>query len=195
MTLKTAEIIETDSSGYVAECYELYEIPPLGSLVKTVDGEIEIIGVVCHANTAGIDTSRRPVARGKNEETEAAVYDASPHLNKLLRSEFSVVTTGYLRDGAVCHYLPDKPPRIHGFVYCCSLDEIREFSCRFDFLHLLANSQTEVNTEEMIAAALRNMSAAHEKPGDFLVKAGKLLTTIYGRDYQRLRSILKRMKI
>src|SRR5512136_1745692 len=82
---KIAEIIEASTAQYTAQSYELYEIPPLGSLVKTGD----IYGIVCFAGTSGIEPGRKPVARGKDEASEEAVYQSSPQLLKLLRSEFT----------------------------------------------------------------------------------------------------------
>jgi hypothetical protein len=57
---KVAEVIEASTAQFTAQCYELYEVPALGSLVKTGD----IYGIVCHAETAGIEPGRKPIAQG-----------------------------------------------------------------------------------------------------------------------------------
>ena len=64
---KIGEVIESTTNSYVAEAYELYDLPAFGSLVKIVDSTWEIYGVICHAATASIEPGRRPVARGKEE--------------------------------------------------------------------------------------------------------------------------------
>jgi len=70
LTDRAGEVIEADTTGFTAQCYELYESPPLGSLVKTADEDVEIYAVVCRAATSGIEPGRRPIARGKDETTE-----------------------------------------------------------------------------------------------------------------------------
>jgi len=58
MTEKTdraGEIIEASTTEFVAQCYELYQSPPLGSLVKTTDEEVELYGIVYHAATTSIE--------------------------------------------------------------------------------------------------------------------------------------------
>ena len=187
---KIAEVIEASTTQFAAQCYELYELPPLGSLVKTGD----IYGIVCNAATASLEPGRRPIARGKDEASEEAVYQSSPQLLKLLRSEFEGVVVGHGEGGKIYHYLPPNPARIHAFVYLCQPEEVREFSRSFGFLNILANSRLPVPADELIAAALRRMSLAHEDPRKFLVAAGKELATLLSHDFSQLKSILGRLQ-
>jgi hypothetical protein len=195
MNNKIAEVIESTTTGFIAEAYELYNLPPFGSLVKIVEPPAEIYGIVCQAGTASIEPGRRPIARGKDEASEEAVYQTSPQLMKLLRSEFSVLVVGYARDGKIYQYLPPKPAHIHAFIYPCSPEEVKRFSQSFDFLGLLVAANSQVPAEELIAAVLREMSRIQDDPRVFLVNAGKSLTTLLGGDYQRLRAILGRLRV
>ena len=120
---KIAEIIESTTTGFTAESYELYDLPPFGSLVKTADPPVEIYAVVCQAGTSSIEPGRHPIARGRDAESEAEIYDANPQLSRLLRSEFQTLVVGYGEDEVVRQYLPARPARIHAFVYPCSLEE------------------------------------------------------------------------
>jgi hypothetical protein len=187
---KIAEVIEASTTEFVAECYELYGLPQLGAVVKTVDGTTEVYGLVYHATTAGIESGRRPVARGKNESSEEAVYRSNPQLAKLLRSEFSAIVVGHRQGTVLHHHLAPVPARIHGFVYLCPAEEVRAFSRSFDFLNVVLNTRQPVPVEEVIGAALRQMSIAHDDPRSFLVSAGKALAITLGSDYGRLRTIL-----
>ena len=187
---KIAEIIEASTTDFTAQCYELYEMPPLGSLVKTGD----IYGIVANAATTSLDPGRRPIARGKDEASEAAIYQENPQLLKLLRSEFSALVVGHKQDDNLYHYLPPNPARIHGFVYQCPLEEIKEFCQSFDFLNILINTHLPIPTDELIAAALRRMSQSHEDSHAFLVAAGKELAVLLSSDYIQLKSILRRLK-
>ena len=191
---KIGEIVESTSTEFTAECYELNAIPALGSLVKVTEPKVEILGIVCQSGTAGIEPGRRPVARGKDEDSEEAVYQSSPQLMKLLRSEFQVLVVGHKLDGKIYYYVPPKPAHIHAFVYVCSAEEIQQFSRSFDFLSLLVNNRLQIPLEELTAAALREMSKGQSDPHTFLVAAGKSLTSILSGDYHRLKTILARLK-
>jgi len=191
---RAGEVIEASTTDFTAECYELYQLPPLGSLVKTADLSVELYGIVYHATTTSIEPGRRPIARGKDEASEEEIYRSSPQLMKLLRSEFSALVVGHKQDDRLYHYLPPKPARIHGFVYLCSPDEVREFSQSFDFLGVLIATHLPVSVEEVVSASLRNMSQAHEDSHEFLVTAGKELTLLLGSEFSRLRAILGRIR-
>jgi hypothetical protein len=187
---KIAEVIEASTTQFVAQCYELYELPPLGSLVKTGD----IYAIVYNASTSSLEPGRRPIARGKDEASEEAIYQTSPQLTKLLRSEFEAVVVGHRRGDGLYHYLPPHPARIHAFVYLCEPEEVKEFSKSLGFLNILANTSLPVPADELIAAALRQMSRSQADSRTFLVAAGKELATLLSSQYQKLKSALERLK-
>jgi hypothetical protein len=191
---RVGEVIEASTTDFVAQCYELYQSPPLGSLVKTKDELVELYGIVYHATTGSLEPGRRPIARGKDETSEEDIYRSSPQLSKLLKSEFSALVVGHREGDKLYHYLPPKPARIHGFVYRCGLEEVKEFSQSFDFLNILLNTRLPVSVEEMVAAALRQMSQAYEHPHPFLVAAGKELAVLFGGQFNQLKAILGRLK-
>jgi hypothetical protein len=178
---------------FTAQCYELYpsrEGPSLGSLVRTGD----IYGIVGNAETTSLEPGRKPIARGKDEATEEAIYESSPQLAKLLRSEFTAVVAGHKDGDKVSHYLPPNPARIHAFVYLCNPEEVRKFSQSFDFLNILINASLPVPADELIGASLRRMSQAHDDGHAFLVAAGKELAALLSGQYDRLKSILGRLQ-
>ena len=193
-TQRVGEVIEASTTDFVAQCYELYQSPPLGSLVKTTDLPVELYGIVYHATTASLEPGRRPIARGRDETSEEEIYRSSPQLLKLLRTEFSVLVVGYKENDRLFHYLPAKPARIHSFVYQCSPEEVREFSQSFDFLNILINTHLPVPAEELIAASLRLMCEVYEDRQRFLVAAGKELALLLGSEFNRLKSILGKIR-
>jgi hypothetical protein len=191
---RVGEVIEASTAEFISQCYELYQSPPLGSLVKTADLPVELYGIVYNASTSSIDPGRRPIARGKDETSEEAIFQSSPQLQKLFRTEFSAVMVGH-KEGKKLHYfLPPKPARIHSFVYQCSADEVREFSQSFAFLNTLLDSRLQIPVEELIGASLRQMSQVQPDPQAFLVTAGKELAVLLSTDFIRLNSILRRLK-
>ncbi len=192
---RVGEVIEASTTDFVAQCYELYQSPPLGSLVKTIDLPVELYGIVYNATTASLESGRRPIARGKDEASEEEIYRSSPQLLKLLRTEFSALVVGYRENEKLYRYLPPKPARIHSFVYLCSPDEVREFSQSFDFLNILLNAHLPVSMEELIAASLRQMSQVYEDRQKFLVAVGKELAVLLGGEFNRLKAILGRLDV
>ncbi len=191
---RVGEVIETSTTVFTAQCYELYGSPALGSLVKTGDGTIEQYGIVYEAVTAGIEPGRRPIARGKDESDEEGVYKNNPQLLKLLRTEFSSLVVGYRQEDRIAHYLPPRPARIHSFVRECDDAEVREFSRSFDFLNIIVSSGIPVPVEEVVAASLRTMSRVYDEPETFLIAAGKELAMLLGSEFNRLKSILAKIR-
>jgi hypothetical protein len=190
---RVGEVIEASTAEFTAQCYQLFEVPSLGSLVKTTDQPGELYGVVYNATTASIDPGRRPIARGGDAQSEDEIYRQSPQLLQLLRSEFSVLVVGHRQDGRLHHYLPAKPARVHSFVYACPPEEVKEFSQSLAFLNMLVNAGLPVPRDELIAACLRQMSHTHEDRHRFLVTAGKKLATLLGNQFNQLNAILERI--
>jgi hypothetical protein len=190
---RVGEVIDASTIDFVAQCYELYQSSPLGSLVKTRDEQVELYGIVYHAATVGFETGRRPIARGKDEVTEEAIYQSSPQLLKLLRSEFGALVVGHRQGDKLYHYLPPKPARIHAFVYLCPPEEVKEFSQSLAFLNILINTRLQVSAEELTSACLRQMSQVYEDRNAFLVAAGKELAVLLSGQFNQLKAILERI--
>ncbi len=194
MQNRVGEVIEASTTEFTVQSYELYQSPPLGSLVRTGDESIQQYGIVYNTATSSIEPGRRPIARGKDEASEEDVYKSSPQLLKLLRTEFNVLVAGYSESEKIYHYLPPHPARIHSFVYECDDAQVKEFSRSFDFLNIIINSGLPVPAEEIVAASLRYMSRVYEDPRQFLTAAGKELAVLLGGDFNRLKSVLSKIR-
>ena len=191
---KIAEIIETSNPEFLAQCYELDGAPALGSMVKTRGRDCDIYAIVYLSATHPIEPNLRVTARGQGSASEADVFKANPQLAKLLCTDFRALVAGYSKGKTVYQYLPPSPAPIYSFVYQCSPEDVRGFTQSLNFLNLLIDSRLQFNTDEIIAAFLRQASLAHASPQDFLVRAGKELAWLLSRDIRRLDSILKRLK-
>lgn len=194
IAVKVGEVIEASTSEFLAQCYQLHEPPPLGSLVKTKNALWEIYGIVYHAETHSLESGRHPIARGGEEKEEEEIFRNNPQLAKLLCTDFRALVVGYHEGNKFCHYLPPTPARIHSFVYLCSLDEVRNFTQSFDFLSLLTEANLTVPVDEIVAASLRHFSRAYDDQQAFLVEAGKELAFLFSGELKRLNSILRRLK-
>jgi hypothetical protein len=191
---KIGEVIEASTGEFVAECYELHTPPPLGSLVRTSDGQVEIYGVVCNASTESIDPGRRPLARGREESEEGNIYRQHPQLSRLLRTTFNTLVIGHGQGDALHHYLPPRPPRVHSFVYLCEGDEVRRFTQSLDFLAILLGARAG-SVDEVVSACVRRAAVAHDDERAFLVRVGKELAVLLGGELNRLNAILRRIKL
>ncbi len=196
MPLKVAEVIEANTTEFTAQCYELYQAPPFGSLVKTSTAPVEIYGIIYNTTTGSIDPGRRPLARGKEESKEEDIYRIHPQFSSLFRTECNVLVVGYNEEGRIHHYLPPHPAHIHSFVYQCSDEEVYQFSQSLDFLSLILASQgkSPVPVEELLAASLRYASRTHPERGEFLITAGRELTLLLSKEVNCLSTILKRIQ-
>jgi hypothetical protein len=192
LSSKIGEVIEASTGEFMAQCYELHQPPPFGSLVKAREGEVEIYGVVSQAQTTSIEPGRRPIARGREEAEEEDVFRSSPQLARLLRTDFTALVVGHEEGQKLHHYLPPRPAKIHSFVYLCDAEEVEKFSQSLDFLSILVG--VVVQADELIAASLRHAAAAHRDPGDFLTRAGRELAVLLGGETNRLNTILRRIK-
>jgi hypothetical protein len=189
---KIGEIVEASTAGFTAQCYELHQPPPFGSLVRARCGHIEIYAVVSGAATASIEAGRRPVARGREEEVEEDVFSANPQLDKLLRTDFDGLVVGHRDGDKLNHYLPPQPAKIHSFVFLCEPDEVAAFNQSLDYLSILIYAEHQA--DELIAASLRHAATTREDSRDFLVGAGKELASFLADDTSRLNTILRRIR-
>ena len=192
---RIGEVVASSTAHFTTQCYELYGLPPLGSLVRTKEGPNEIFAIVCQAETSGLEPGRKAVARGHNQNSEEDIYSSNPQLEKLLKSEFEALVVGHREATQIFRYLPPRPARIHSFVYSCSTQEVREFTSSFEFLDLLINTQLEIPPEELIAACLREISRSAENRETVLVQAGRRLAELLSGDIRHLKVILERIRL
>ena len=187
---RVGEVVEANSASFTAQCYTLYDAPPLGCIVRA--GSPEIYGVVCRVATEPLDSSRPVLARGETAETEEEVFRDNPQLTRLLTSRFEALIAGHREGDADRHYLPALPPPVHSFVYTCSPQEVARFTSRLDLLRLLLSSGLAI-ADEVLGACLRGAAVAHDDSEAFLLRAGKALAAELAGDLPRLNSILKKV--
>ncbi len=192
---RIGEIIEASTHDFIAQSYELYDLPVLGSLVKCEQENTAIYAITSYATTSSLEPGRRPIARGRSETSEEDIFKSHPQLTQLLRSSFNGIVVGHKNNDTVYQYLPPRPARLHSFVYSCNSQEVQQFSQSLDFLMLLANSQSEFPVEELISAGVRYLSSAYDHPEEFIYRAGVSLAELLSADYLRLKNILSRIKL
>ena len=192
---RLAEVIESSSYAFRAQCYQLYESPALGSFVTA--GVPAVYGVVCRVSTEPLDSSRPVLARGEAAQTEEQVYQDNPQIARLLTSRFDALIVGHQvgnqLESGISHHLPPLPPRVHSFVRSCSAEEISDFSADLDFIHLLVGAGPTA-TEEVIRACMMRLIDARSDladVADFRVRVGKALAREMAGDVPQLTAILR----
>lgn len=190
-TKRLGEVVASSTSQFTAQCYQLFEPPALGELVRA--GSSAVYGVVCHVATEPLDPGRRILARGEGAASEEEVYRNNPQLSRLLHTRFQAMTVGYKSGDGVRQHLPPVPPRIHAFVHACADDEVARFTQCTDFLHILLASNLPM-VDEVVVACLRRAAGCHADPQAFLVAAGKALTAELAGQMPRLNSILRGLR-
>ena len=198
---RIGEVVESASHRFIAQCYRLYQSPPLGAFVRTGSSPTDegvashIYGVVYGVSTQALDPGRPVIARGEDEEREEDIYRSNPQLTRLLCTRFETLIVGHSNGAAFNQYLPALPPRIHAFVYTCASEDVGHLTNSLDYLNLLLNTSPVGRgiADEVIAACLRQASTGLEDPHGFLVRAGKTLAVHLAGDLSRLNSILRRL--
>ena len=187
---RIGEIVETETSGFVAESFVLHRPPALGQLVyaESADG-IQVYGVVCHGTTASPDPGRRAVRRSTSEVYDSAIYREHPQLELALRTEFQARLVGFVRDAQVYHYLPPQPPPLHYSVHTCSQDQVVRFTQRLTYLRLLREIQ-EIAPEQLLAAHIRGVYALRAHDKQWLDRAAREVASLLKSDYDRLMTVL-----
>ena len=188
LTGRLGEVVEANSTSFVAQSYRLYDTPPLGGLVLA--GSPECYSVVYRIVTEPLDPSRPVLARGEAMETEEEVFQENPQLNRLLTSRFEALIVGHGETGHIRPFLPPLPPRIHSFVYTCTREQAEQLTSRLEWLRLLLNSGVPA-ADEVVGACLREAAAYHADARAFLARAATALAAELAGDLPRLNAVLR----
>jgi hypothetical protein len=187
---RIGEIVETESTRFVAESFELHRPPALGQLVYARgDGDARVYAVVCYGTTASPDPGRRAVRRSNEEVFDGAVYDEHPQLELMLRTEFTARLVGYADGTRVRHYLPPQPPPLHYAVYTCEPEEVVRFTARLTYLRLLVEIP-EIAPEQLLAAHIRAVYGHRSEDVEWLSGAAREVASLLKSDYERLMTVL-----
>lgn len=198
------EVISSSITDFVTELWskdkdgEELEIlrPNFGSFlrVESVEEGITAYAVVYNIITGPYDAQHKPSALGLSRQE---LRMEQPHIFSLLQTQIHATIIGFKQDGQLHQYLPPKPPQVHDFVFVADPDEVADLTADQGFLRLLTNVQS-VPIDELLAASIRQAQACHRDCKKdyhaFLVDAGKALSHLIRDDYDRLVSLLKKIK-
>ena len=187
-----AEIIESSTKSVIVQCYELYQAPKLGTLIKTQD-DPSIIGVVYNVFTEPLDPSRRPIARGPFQNDPEKLYEDNPHLSLLFRTQAEIFILGHIdRLKSYKYELPLLPAKIHTGISLLDEKEILAFTSSRTFMELLLEG-IDVITDEIFSISIRRISVCHLDPEKFLHDIGIDVAKNFPHDQQKLISLLRKL--
>ncbi|HEX6291778.1 MAG TPA: hypothetical protein VFZ66_21510 [Herpetosiphonaceae bacterium] len=188
------EIIEANSTAFVAGTYRLLDAPPFGALVRA-DGQdgCAAYALVYDIHTASRELGGRAVVRGREGMYDRDIYAENPDLEVVLQTEFRALVVGFCDGPTIRQYLPPLPPPVHYSVHVCDADELRRFMTRLDFLPTVLSAH-DAPADELLAAALRHAAECQEDRYQFVVNAGRQLALLLRDDHARLMTILQRIR-
>ena len=168
------------------------EVPTFGSFIKAESSEesFGIYAIVYNVTTQPYDSSHKPSALGL---TRQELKVQQPHIFSLLQTLVHAQIIGFKKDTEIFMHLPPKPPQVHDFVFSLGSEEIRSITDNLDFLNLLLNV-TGIPADELVAATIRSAAICTSSPDDFLLAAGKAVGNLYRDDYDKLVSVLKKIR-
>lgn len=205
--MRIGEIIETMSTGFVAESFELNRPPPLGSLVVVrlcadagdASSSTDLYAVVAYGQTVGLDPSRRAVRRSTDTVFDQAIYQEHPELNRTLRTEFGATLVGFFADGRQRQHLPSQPPPLHFSVQTTSAEEVQRFTDRLHYLRLLLAPYAPsrhtlggggVSPLQVLAANVREVYQQRGQDRVWLDAAAREIATLLKSDHEALLTVL-----
>lgn len=168
------------------------QMPRFGSFVRAEsdDTGLNIFGVVYNVATGPQDTMHKPTAlRMSRDELRLQ----QPHIFSLLRTEVFVTIIGYELEGRYYKRLPPHPPLVHDFLFKCLPDEVVAITEDFDFVRFLTEVSV-VPVDELIASAVQEAYLARDRDYKFLVTAGQTISRLIPGDYDRLVSVLRKIR-
>lgn len=196
------EVLNASIIDVVAECWQeqmdgglapdLPPRPPFGSFLRIAssDHAMNVYAVVCDVATGPADTQHKPTALRLSRD-ELRVQQ--PHIFALLRTEIFATTVGWNDGGSYFSGLPPHPPEVHDFVYPASKGEVRALTEDLEFVRLLSRV-SRVPTDELIAASIRAACSARGGDYAYLVSAGQTLAQTFRDDFERLTSVLRKIR-
>ncbi|MGQ9631213.1 MAG: hypothetical protein ACUVXI_13030 [bacterium] len=208
------EVIETSSTHLVAQARRVLEenendyrliasgvchdgdtmVPAFGQFLKSFDEDSPIVtyGLAYNITTTSDEPNRHATAYNK---PRSQLRRENPEIFEILKTKFEVVIIGHKRENTIYQLLPPKPPNIHDFIYECNDHEIKALTDDLDFLRWLFKFNSTAPTDELVAACIRCAYRARGGDRNFLIRAGKEIARVLVDDYDRLKSIVKRISI
>ena len=157
------EIIEVSSRSAIAQSYELYDCPPIGSVIKCGDDTEDIYGVITNIETRSIDPGRRPNPKGPGFAEVNELYKSNPEITHLMKTEFNIVFIGYKHENVTTISIPPTPPRIFSFISTLPEDEMINIFSDEGLVKFIVNSNMELKDDVIIMIISKYLNSKKTK--------------------------------
>ena len=194
------EVLSSSITGLTAEAWHQDDKdglpesirPHFGSFLRVdcADERLQIYAVVYNVITGPQDSLHKPTALKLSREQ---LKVEQPHIFALLKTEIHAVTVGYSQDSEFYDRLPPQPAQVHDFIYAAEKEELKRITENLDFVRLISGVSS-VPSDELIAAAIREAASARNQDYQFLKRAGQSLSHVFRDDYDRLVTVLRKIK-
>lgn len=193
-SLRIGEIIESNTTSFVAGTYQLHQAPPFGALVRAESHDnCAVYGLVYNIATTSRELGGRALVRGRDGMYDGDIYRANPDLEAVLQTEFQALIIGYCDGPVVWQHLPAYPPPMHYSVHLCDDTELHRFTQRLQFCRTVLQA-AHVPQEELLAASLRHAARCWPDQQTFLINAGRTLAVLLREEHARLLAIIERIR-
>lgn len=198
-------VLRASTSGFDCGIHsnKIDERHSFGAFVKVIvaRGGAQAIGLI-HAIKIVDDPLVRELVMSANIDNSTLMDQRD---NRMVPVETCVINVGYmLADGTMIHSLPPRPPLSLTEVELCTVEEICQFTARYDFFRLVLNA-SEVSPDDLLATSLAYAADCHyalsshregeqmamQRRYDFMVGAGRELARLLANDVRRLSHILE----
>lgn len=191
---RIGRVLRASTARFSVGCRTLQaDLPAFGALVRVQHSGGLVYGLIYDVCVEDDPFVRQLIAAGDLRDE----YVEDQRQRRQVPVEISVLVVGG-RDsqGRLYQRLPPHPPATLTWVEICTAEERRRFGQQLDFLRTVL-AATEAPADELAAAALRQIAAAQPNSDlakQYLVRAGRELTRLLGRDPIRLNGILQRLR-
>jgi hypothetical protein len=194
---KVGEVISSCTTSFTAQCIKTKDLnlpkaPYFGSFVicKSEDLGFDTIGVVSDINSGSIDSLHIPTAMNLSREE---LRLQQPQIFDLLKTDFTCIIIGYLENGNIFQFIPPHPPQIHDFVYLCDKENVKKITQKMDYISTLLNSNSSIS-DELVSANIRYAYKLRGMDRNFLINVGREISNLLKDNYDKLSSILRKIK-
>lgn len=179
------EIIESSLTQWKGQTWHWDYFPPLGSLVIIHAQEMQLLALIHDSKTGSSDPGREPYAYQK---TQQELRQQQPQIFSFLKTTFSCVPMGFIKNDYLWYQIPPIPPTIHSFVEHASTDILVRYFSDIRYLELLWQTSTiQTGVDELFLAIFHQLHAHNALTTTIIEHFMERFSMMSGNDYRRVK--------
>jgi len=185
-----AEIIESSLNAWLAQSWDWSFFVPYGSLIVVESPPLTLFGIVYQIQTGSMDPSRHPFPYRK---THAELLAEQPQIFEFLKTTFSCLAVGFMKEDTIFHIMPPQPPSIHSFLSVASAELSKKFFSNDRYLPLLFSSKIQ-DLDEIILTLISRLFSDKIMSKERLMGFMRTYSLLTSNDYRRMKLFLQRLE-